>query len=112
MKLFSDHHFSIGEQHFRQGKPCQDYALSGEFENISFAIVSDGCSGGDNTDLGARLTALAAASAIKAQWTGTGQIFYNENTDLQIDNELSVVQRSTYRMLGLTQKDMLATCLY
>lgn len=111
MKISADHHFSIGEQHLRQGKPCQDYAISGEFENLAFAIVSDGCSGGQNTDVGARFTALSSRAAIRNSWA-LKHSGLDEKVVEEINIEQSIIQRGTYRMLGLTEEDMLATCLY
>ena len=111
MKISADHHFSIGEQHLKQGKPCQDYAISGEFENLYFAIVSDGCSGGQNTDVGARFTALSAGAAIKNSWFLNCDAF-DEKIVGEIDIEQNIIQRGTYRILGLKEEDMLATCLY
>ena len=96
--------------HFRQGKPCQDYALSGTFENISFAIVSDGCGSGENTDIGARFAALAAAAAIKNHWS-INRSFINKNDPKEISLKQSIIQGDTYHMLGLSREDMLATCL-
>lgn len=111
MNLSADHHFSIGSQHLRQGKPCQDYALSGIFENVSFAIVSDGCSNGENTDVGSRFTALSTAAAIKNHWAINRSVI-NENDPKEIAVKQSIIQRGAYHMLGLTREDMLATCLY
>lgn len=93
MKFTADHHFSIGDQHLRQGKPCQDYALSGASGNTAYVVVSDGCSSGGNTDVGARLTAIFAAKAIKDR----AEIKY---------------PIGPYQELGLESKDMLATCIY
>lgn len=61
-----DHSFHIGEQHRRNGKPCQDYALSGSHRHMHYAIVSDGCSSGGHTDIGARLVTLATKNALDA----------------------------------------------
>lgn len=94
MNLSTDHHFSIGDQHLRQGKPCQDYATSGIFENYAYAIVSDGCSSGGETDIGSRLTALSTAVAIKNH------------------QDINIIQSQMYRALELKREDMLATCLY
>ena len=54
----SDSIFLIGDSH----KICQDYALNKDTigTDISCAIISDGCSGSPNTDIGARLIALAS----------------------------------------------------
>ena len=111
MHLTTDHYFSIGEQHLRLGKPCQDYALSGNFEKMAYAIVSDGCSSGAHTDIGARFTALAAALAIKNQWAKTKQIFFG-NAAGEIDIQQNIILHGTYHMLGLRPEDMLATSLW
>ncbi len=102
MELRTDHSFHIGEQHLRNGKPCQDYALSGRLVNgAGYAIVSDGCSSGGKTDIGARLLTLATERALK------------EN-----ESETSFgVARDTYaetfrNTLGLEHRDMLATNLF
>lgn len=62
--LSTDHIFHIGTQHLRNGLPCQDYALSKTLNNAAYAIVSDGCSSGGKTDVGARLMCLTTANAI------------------------------------------------
>lgn len=111
MNSFSDHHFSIGDQHLKQGKPCQDHSLSGEFNGISYAIISDGCSGGEHTDVGARFTTFSTALAIRNHWATSERIF-DKNIPQEIDVQQNIVQRGTYHMLGLSREDMLATCLY
>lgn len=50
----SDSHYAIGKTH----KVCQDYALHKDLKDCSYVIVSDGCSGSPNTDIGARLLSL------------------------------------------------------
>lgn len=102
MKLSVDHSFHIGEQHLRQGKPAQDYALSGVIDDVAaYAIVSDGCSSGGQTDIGARLLSLATKRALK------------ENSDEAAfaiaRDSYAEVFRST---LGLEHRDMLATNLF
>jgi hypothetical protein len=100
MELKTDHSFHIGEQHVRQGKPCQDYALSGTLlENLSYAIVSDGCSSGGMTDIGARLLSLALKQGLE---TGATRGIVDRTTAY-----LTSMQRS----LELTTRDMLATGL-
>jgi len=46
-----DSFFTIGSSH----KVCQDYALSGEKEGATYALVGDGCSSSPNTDVGVRI---------------------------------------------------------
>jgi len=59
----TDHCFNIGSTH----DVCEDYAISGTFTrpvegagDVAYAIVCDGCSSADHTDIGARLLAHAA----------------------------------------------------
>ena len=53
----TDTFLQIGSTH----PMCEDYVLTGE----NFAIISDGCSGSKNTDVGARILCYSAASIIK-----------------------------------------------
>jgi hypothetical protein len=52
--------FLIGSTH----AICQDYAVAGERNGHSFAILSDGCSGSPHTDIGARLLATSAVKIV------------------------------------------------
>jgi len=47
----TDSYFETGTGH----AICEDYALSGEYKGLYYAIGSDGCSSSDDTDTGARL---------------------------------------------------------
>lgn len=53
--------FVIGTRHACVAQPCQDYARAGE----NWVAVSDGCSQGGNTDLGARAWVLAAQRVVR-----------------------------------------------
>lgn len=59
--MHADSFFSIGSAHGSQGRPCEDYALSGELPSgMCFGVVADGCSGVNaHTDVGARAVAWA-----------------------------------------------------
>lgn len=102
IRFYTDHHFSIGHSHFIGGKPCQDYSVSGVFGNSAFAVVSDGCSTGGQTDVGARVVALSTAEAIKKHFA----------LKLEINLWQKAVISGARTMLGLESKDMLATCIY
>lgn len=66
MDYKTNHAFHIGAQHLSLGKPCQDYAVSGSInDTTAYAIVSDGCSSGGETDIGARIVALATKRALE-----------------------------------------------
>lgn len=51
-----DSYFYIGKSH----KQCQDYALASSLDSQPFIIISDGCSGSENTDFGSRLLVKSA----------------------------------------------------
>ena len=57
-----DSFFKIGSTH----NICQDYAISGRDEHykVDYAIISDGCSGAEDTDIGSRLVSLIAKQNI------------------------------------------------
>jgi len=100
MHLAVDHAFHIGDQHLRQGKPNQDYALSGTMpDGLHFGIVADGCSNGGHTDIGARLTALAFKQAL----TGGAMDSLIDRAQVHLD--------TMRRALQLETNDMLATGL-
>jgi hypothetical protein len=44
-------YYEIGSSH----RNCEDYALSGIYSDMAYAIVSDGCSSSEHSDVGARL---------------------------------------------------------
>lgn len=107
MTLMTDHSFHIGEQHLRNGKPCQDYALSGKLsDDLAYAIVSDGCSSGGMTDIGARLMALATKQALLEHGTDIG-------TQVDVINAKRDAYLKTYcTTLGLDIRDLLATSMW
>lgn len=59
----SDGFYAIGASH----RVCQDYARAGQVQGrvSHFAIVSDGCSGSEDTDLGARFLVNAAEQRLR-----------------------------------------------
>jgi hypothetical protein len=61
--IFADSYFCIGKQHSNEGKPCQDYAVTQVDSDGAIAIISDGCSTGGKTDIGARIIACTALQA-------------------------------------------------
>lgn len=104
----TDHVFHIGCQHLRSGKPCQDYALSGTLQGAAYATVSDGCSSGNRTDIGARLLCLASAQGMAGQWLQNRQVAMHAAVNLQQHMLLATAQN----LLDLTVEDQLATSLY
>jgi hypothetical protein len=106
MTLNADSYFHIGQAHLTSGTPCQDYALSGCEDGAAYAVVSDGCSTGGHTDVGARVLTWATAAAIRAYWRTPGGL------QTWIGSAQTVVSDAARSALGLQVKDMLATCLY
>lgn len=107
MNFYVDHYFHIGYNHYVSGKPCQDYAISKQSNNMSCGIISDGCSTGGYTDVGARLISFITLD------------YFTKNNPV-IDNMLKE-KVCAYQMdelkyqkilLGLNYEDLLATCGY
>jgi len=67
MQMHTDSYYAIGTYH----SVCQDYALSGSInKNISYAIISDGCSSSLDVDVGARILAHSAKDFFMFQYKG------------------------------------------
>jgi hypothetical protein len=47
----SDSYFEIGNAH----QVCQDYALAGNYKDMYYGIVSDGCSSAEHSEIGAQI---------------------------------------------------------
>lgn len=75
-----DSFFKIGSTH----NICQDYAISGRDEHykVDYAIISDGCSGAEDTDIGSRLVSLIAKQNISLS-THSNLFFENVISDLK-----------------------------
>lgn len=110
MKMNTDSFFAIGQKHIVAGKPCQDYAMSGEQDEgrIAFAVVSDGCSTGRNTDVGARLLVLSTIQAIREYWSDTKMIM-PWMTGWISKHRAHAIKNID---LGLAIEDLLATSIY
>lgn len=112
LELSADHHFSIGQEHVNSGKPCQDHALSVANEHMACAVISDGCSTGGETDMGARVLTFATIAAVRAY----NARHMGAQTDVGVVSEVDTQQRivlgTVREALGLARDDMLATCGY
>ena len=100
MKMYFDKFSEIGSSH----KENEDFAVVGDEEH-PFIIVSDGCSGSENTSTGSRLLSLCAAKFFKEFNLGC---FLNANDigDITIKLASSVVD-----LLRLKQECLDATLL-
>ncbi len=109
-RFYVDDYFHIGQMHLGSGKPCQDYSFSGVIDEGAFVIVSDGCSTGRHTDVGARIIALSTVNAIQ-QWLKATHIPVNKLGQLIIEQHNYAILKSC-EAFNLQLPDMLATCLY
>lgn len=107
MKFHTDNFFHIGAMHVQHGEPCQDYALSGEWGDRAFAVVSDGCSRGGMTDVGARFMALSLAKAFDDECSVDSTPDFEELEEGQWKRV-----RESQELYALLRDDMLATCIY
>jgi hypothetical protein len=85
MEMITDSFFLIGSTH----TICEDYAYSGKFTNLehqemSYVIISDGCSASDHVDLGARLLVHSAIDEIKRSYQSPD--VYNDCSAEYIDS--------------------------
>lgn len=66
-KLVTFHAKTIGASHIKEGKVCQDYALSGKVRDYAYAIVCDGHGGNKyfRSDRGSRFAAEQVQVAIR-----------------------------------------------
>lgn len=109
--MHTDAHFVTGSAHQTSGKPCQDYADASVLNGGAFAIVSDGCSTGGRTDIGARAVVLSTAQAIRHHWNTTKNPL-RDGAPQEIAVQQRLVMAAAQATLGCGQSDMLATCLY
>ncbi len=106
-----DSYFVIGGLHLRQNKPCQDHALGGSDEASAYIAVSDGCSSGRHTDIGARIMTTTALITLKRHLDIGGDTI-NPSAIAQLNERIRIAAEANKHMLGLTTQDMQATCLY
>ncbi len=105
-----DDYFHIGQMHLGSGKPCQDYSFSGVTNEGAFVIVSDGCSTGRHTDVGARIIALSTANVL--QWWLKNQNIPLSKLAERVMQQYSYAMQKSSEAFNLQLLDMLATCLY
>jgi len=111
MKLYTDHYFHIGFAHLGGGKPCQDYAISQVYKNAAITVVSDGCSTGGDTDVGSRIIALTTMAAMRDHRDLNRETCIME-TPFEVAVRQEIVLAGAQKILNLSTKDMLATCIY
>ncbi|MFA5993448.1 MAG: protein phosphatase 2C domain-containing protein [Parcubacteria group bacterium] len=110
MQFYGDSFFHIGQTHLTTGKPCQDYALAEVGAEVAYALVADGCSSGERTDIGARIVALTTLTAMK-QTEKKQAMLPAEQFFPQVDAWREQSLMATQSLLGVTPLDLLATCV-
>lgn len=100
--MHTDSMFAIGNDHLKTGLPCQDYAISGTGSDSAYAIVSDGCSSGRRTDVGARITATTMERALLA-FPGNQAAMWHDQRESML---------AAMATLGCEFEDLYATCIY
>ncbi len=110
LRFESDHYFCIGHTHLTAGKPCQDYAFSGISGQVAVAVVSDGCSTGGETDVGARVIARSTTSVILKN-----RLIIEQPDWKMVPADFHMRQQIHFatarEILGLRTDDLVATCL-
>jgi hypothetical protein len=110
--VHADSHFVIGSEHRRKGKPCQDYAAGESLPGGgAFAIISDGCSTGGETDNGSRVIVRSGVQAIKEYWSLHASVPSQRAVDW-ITLHQRMVFTAIRAMMGLRYSDMFATSAY
>jgi hypothetical protein len=100
----------MGHLHLTSGKPCQDYARSVILDDsAAFAVVSDGCSGGGETDNGSRILSHSAVQAMRVFSSAAG---LTPETAHEVAWEQWVMASDVRDRLGLSIDDMLATSVH
>ncbi len=104
----ADHAIHIGHDHVRAGILCEDYAWSEVTEKYALAIISDGCSSGAATDIGARLTTLAYRNVLRTVAATRSQLG-SPAVQEEIDAKAMKLVWASAAMLSLERNDLLAT---
>lgn len=95
MNIITDSHYLIGKSHLT----CDDYAIHGD----NYIMIADGCSGSKQSELGARLNALAFRSLLKE---------FRESFDYEEFGNAMAIRVNAYRiMLGLESECTDATAV-
>jgi hypothetical protein len=110
--LNTDSHFVIGGEHVLRKTPCQDHALCGMRNDSHLIVISDGCSTGGHTDIGARILTCATIMAFKL-CADVGDINpLNQRLPLIMLNQIRIMAQANKNMMGLRSKDLHGTCVY
>lgn len=110
MKIIVDSHFVIGTWHIHQNMPCQDHTRVGLVDQSGYISLSDGCSGGGETDTGSRVLNSAAAASLE-DYISLGTIDPYEPSKI-LGEKIRVTSQDIADSMRLKASDLLATLLY
>jgi hypothetical protein len=115
MKFKVDSTSHIGHRHVNSCGPCQDYALHIPREEGShgsvFAVVSDGCSTGGETDIGSRFVACRLSKEVRVYSDLIPKGDARKILGDSIDDVWKSASEHCLELLGLELQDAYATCI-
>jgi hypothetical protein len=108
--MITDSYYEIGSSHLY----CQDYATHGSFPNyqgeeIFYAVIADGCSSAMDSDIGARVLALAAVSVVKNIFGTSLPPYYPYYKSM--GKQILSVARITQKLLDISSECLYSTLL-
>ncbi|MFA6131428.1 MAG: protein phosphatase 2C domain-containing protein [Patescibacteria group bacterium] len=107
-----DEYYSIGTRHQAEGKSCQDHAVAYLDDELACVGISDGCSKGRHTDVGARIVNYATVKALREYVSFTdGEIQINQLIECVKKSRTDSIEK-TQKELELQNDDLFATSLY
>lgn len=106
--MTADCYFEKGHSH----TICEDYALAGTQGDIAYAIVCDGCSSSEHSDLGARLQAHISREVLFYLFSTRRHLRFDRENFYQIFQELVIKKENEIqKSLGLPTEVFDATLL-
>lgn len=107
MKVSSDYYSHIGHEHVVSGRGNQDHALSVARDGLAGIVISDGCSDGRETDMGARIITFSTISSIlQCQANGTSDALQFQK---DVVSRSKAIREASAESLALLPRDLLAT---
>jgi hypothetical protein len=108
MNIYLDSYYKIGSSH----EICEDYALTGKYKDLNYAIVSDGCSACEGVDLGARMLSFIAREALRSFYD-RGKLTEDKIDQAVADIKLLIIDKmkSAAELIQLEKSALSATLL-
>lgn len=98
----ADCYYEIGHSHTN----CQDYALTGNVnDNLTYALISDGCSSSEDVDVGARILVHAAKEYLLTAYKEHFELPQIQASDLALPIIVTAARHVRDLMLSLVSLD-------